>query len=41
MINNRILVVCTTDSMIWNFMIPHIHKWQKEGYYVDCVSSKK
>ena len=32
--------MCTTDSMIWNFMIPHIHKWQKEGYYVDCVASK-
>ena len=20
----KILIVCTTDSMIWNFLIPHI-----------------
>lgn len=35
----RILVVCTTDSMIWNFLIPHIKEMEKRGYYVECASS--
>lgn len=35
----RILVVCTTDSMIWNFLVPHIKKLESKGYYVECVSS--
>ena len=37
--NNRILVVCTTDSMIWNFLLPHIKELEKKGYYVECASS--
>lgn len=36
---NRILVVCTTDSMIWNFLIPHIKELENRGYYVECASS--
>lgn len=36
----KILVVCTTDSMIWNFLIPHIQEWTKENYHVDCACSK-
>ena len=35
----RILIVCTTDSMIWNFLIPHIKELEKNGYYVECASS--
>ena len=35
----RILVVCTTDSMIWNFLIPYIKELEKEGHYVECASS--
>lgn len=37
--NNRILFVCTTDSMIWNFLVPHIKELEKNGYYVECASS--
>lgn len=35
----RVLIVCTTDSMIWNFLVPHIKELEKRGYYVECVSS--
>lgn len=35
----RVLIVCTTDSMIWNFLIPHIKEMEKNGYYVECASS--
>lgn len=37
---NRVLVVCTTDSMIWNFLIIHIKELQKRGYEVECACSK-
>lgn len=36
---NRVLVVCTTDSMIWNFLIPHIKELENTGCYVECASS--
>ena len=36
----KILVVCTTDSMICNFLIPHIKKWEKHGFKVDCACSE-
>ena len=35
----RILFVCTTDSMIWNFLIPHIKDLESKGYYVECACS--
>lgn len=35
----KILIVCTTDSMIWNFLVPHIRELEKLGYYVECASS--
>ena len=35
----RVLIVCTTDSMIWNFLVPHIKELEKRGYYVECASS--
>lgn len=37
--NRRILVVCTTDSMIWNFLVPHIKELEQKGLYVECASS--
>lgn len=36
----KILVVCTTDSMIWNFLIIHIKELQKRGYVVECACSR-
>lgn len=35
----RFLVVCTTDSMIWNFLIPHIKALEDDGYEVECACS--
>lgn len=35
----RILVVCTTDSMIWNFLVPHIKELEFIGYHVACACS--
>ena len=35
----RIMVVCTTDSMIWNFLVPHIKKLENDGYVVECACS--
>ena len=37
--NRRILIVCTTDSMIWNFLVPHIKELEQKGFYVECASS--
>ena len=37
--NRRILIVCTTDSMIWNFLVPHIKELEQRGCYVECASS--
>lgn len=39
-IKKKILVVCTTDSMIWNFLIPHINHLKSKEYKVDCLCSK-
>ena len=38
--NKKVLVLCTTDSMIWNFLVPHIINLQENGYIVECVCSK-
>ena len=35
----KILVVCTTDSMIWNFLIPHIQELKRKGFLVECACS--
>lgn len=37
---SRILIVCTTDSMIWNFLVPHIKEFEKNGHYVECACSE-
>ena len=36
----KILIICTTDSMIWNFLVPHILELEKMGYYVECACSE-
>ena len=36
----KLLVVCTTDSMIWNFLIPHVRHWQNQGHSVDLACSR-
>lgn len=36
----KVLFVCTTDSMIWNFLIPHIKYLQEKKYEVECACSR-
>lgn len=36
----KVLVVCTTDSMITNFLIPHIDDLKARGHQVDCACSR-
>ncbi|HFP6816255.1 TPA: glycosyltransferase family 4 protein [Enterococcus faecium] len=36
----KILILCTTDSMIWNFLIPHIKKLQLQNIEIECACSK-
>lgn len=36
----KILIVCTTDSMIWNFLVPHINFMRSKGFVVECACSK-
>ena len=38
--NNKVLVVCTTDSMITNFLIPHIQDLKNRGCQVDCACAQ-
>lgn len=41
MINNKkIMMITTTDNMIWQFLIPHIKYLQSQGNIVECVCSK-
>ncbi|WP_421381817.1 glycosyltransferase family 4 protein [Bacillus salacetis] len=39
MANKKILYVCTVDSMIWNFLVPHIRELESSGYTVECACS--
>lgn len=36
----KVLVLCTTDSMIWNFLIPHIEMLEKMGMTVECACTR-
>lgn len=36
----RVLIVCTTDSMIWNFLVPHIKELERKGCEVECACSR-
>lgn len=40
MTGKKILVVCTTDSMITNFLIPHIQDLKERGCRVECACSQ-
>lgn len=35
----KVLVLCTTDSMVFNFLIPHIQNMQAKGYTVKIACS--
>lgn len=36
----KVLVITTTDNMIWQFLIPHIQDMQKMGAIVECACDK-
>lgn len=36
----KVLFLCTTDNMIWQFLVPHIKDLNSFGATVDCVCSK-
>ncbi|MBQ7351391.1 MAG: glycosyltransferase family 4 protein [Clostridia bacterium] len=38
--NKKIMMIATTDNMIWQFMIPHIKHLQALGNEVECVCAK-
>lgn len=39
-LNKKILVVCTTDSMIWNFLQLHIKFWEHNNLVVECACAE-
>ena len=38
--NKKIMMIATTDNMIWQFLIPHIKHLQNLGNEVECVCAK-
>lgn len=38
--DKKILVISTTDNMIWQFLIPHIKRLQERGNKVECACAK-
>lgn len=38
--NKKIMVIATTDDMIWRFVLPHIKRLQELGNTVECVCAK-
>ena len=38
--NKKIVVISTTDNMIWQFLLPHIRHLQDLGNVVECVCNK-
>jgi len=36
----KILILCTTDSMIYNFLISHIKELKNNNYEIECACSK-
>lgn len=38
--NQRILVLTTTDNMIWQFLLPHIKQLQEMGNEVECACNR-
>lgn len=40
MTNKKIMMIATTDNMIWQFLLPHIKYLQEKGNIVECVCAK-
>ena len=38
--NKKIMMITTTDNMIWQFMLPHIAHLQALGNTVECVCAR-
>lgn len=38
--NKKVLVITTTDNMIWQFLLPHIKYMQQQGAVVECACNK-
>lgn len=38
--DKKIMMITTTDNMIWQFLLPHIKYLQEQGNIVECVCSK-
>ncbi len=38
--NKKIMMLATTDNMIWQFLLPHIKRLQEMGNNVECVCAK-
>lgn len=38
--NKKVLVVCTTDNMVWQFLVPHIKFLEKLGNKVDVACNR-
>lgn len=38
--DKKIMMIATTDNMIWQFMLPHIKYLQEQGNVVECVCAK-
>lgn len=36
----KVMLICTTDNMIWQFLLPHIQDLKSYGAEVDCVCTK-
>lgn len=39
-INKKVMMLCTTDNMIWQFLIPHIKHLEENGNKVECMCAK-
>ena len=38
--NKKVLLLTTTDNMIWQFLIPHARYMQEQGAIVECACAK-
>ena len=38
--NKKVMMLASTDNMIWQFLLPHIEEMQKNGNTVECVCKK-
>lgn len=38
--NKKVMMLASTDNMIWQFLLPHIEEMQKAGNTVECICKK-